>query len=256
MRQRVKRLKKLHWRTIQVFLLCCFLLVLPISAGAADFPVPIDDYISDYAKILKSGDAQSIRTLLQGVRAQTGQEVTLVTIESIYDYAAPEQSIESFATALFDHWGIGKQDQDNGALLLFSHKDRKVRIELGAKYGRQYDAAMQTVIDDRMLPYFRDGDYSRGLYEGARGMVENLTQQVSWFKYYAPELILGVLAIVCIAAGISCMRKGKKGWGWIFFSAAGVLILIIIGLLLRRGRKGGRGFGGGKSGGGGATGSW
>ena len=237
-------------------LLFGLLFLLPSLAAAASFPAPTDDYINDFAGVLKPADAQSIRALLEGTRAQTGQEIVLVTVESISEYAGEGATIESFATALFDHWGIGKKETNNGVLILFANKDRRVRIELGAGYGSQYDAAMQQVVDGRMVPYFRDGDYSRGLYEGARGIVEGITRQVSWFKYYAPELILGALCIVCILAGISCIRKGKKGWGWIFFSVAGMLLLVIVGLLFRRGRKGGKGFGGGRSGGGGASGSW
>ena len=237
-------------------LLCALLFLLPSSAAAASLPAPMDDYINDFAGVLKPADEQSIRTLLEGTRSQTGQEIVLVTIESVSDYADAGTTIESFATALFNDWGIGKKDSNNGVLILFANKDRKVRIELGAGFGSQYDAAMREVVDGRMLPYFRDGDYSRGLYEGARGTVEGITRQVSWFKYYAPELILGALCVVCILAGISCIRKGKKGWGWIFFSVAGMLLLVIVGLLFRRGRKGGKGFGGGRSGGGGASGSW
>ena len=237
-------------------LLCGLLFLRPVCAVAASFPAPIDDYINDYAGVLKPADEQSIRALLEGTRAQTGQEIVLVTIESVSDYAGEGATVESFVAALFDHWGIGKKDTNNGVLILFANKDRKVRIELGAGYGSQYDAAMQEVVDGRMLPYFRDGDYSRGLYEGVRGTVEGITRQVSWFKYYAPELALGALCVICILAGISCIRKGKKGWGWAFFSVAGALLLVIIGLLFRRGRKGGKGFGGGRSGGGGASGSW
>lgn len=253
--------------------LCCSFVAAP--AAAADFPQPADAYISDYAQILKPVDEKSIRELLQEFRSQTGVEMTVVTVDSIYDYAAPDETLESFSTALFNHWGIGKKETNDGVLVLFAYKDRKVRIELGSGYDSRHDAMMRRVIDDRMLPYFRDGDYSRGLYEGTRAVVERLSDrasvdasapereaipknyggvQGSSSSFSLPFWLIVVVVVLCILAGISCMRNGKKGWGWVFFAAAGMLIVLILRLLFRGGRGGG--FGGGRSSGGGASGSW
>ena len=40
-------------------------------------------------------------------------------------------SIEEAAEKLFNLWGIGKKDRDNGLLFLWSTGDRKVRVEVG-----------------------------------------------------------------------------------------------------------------------------
>ena len=44
----------------------------------------------------------------------------------------PNESIEAFATALFNTYGIGNMPKNNGVLLLVAVRDRKARIELGS----------------------------------------------------------------------------------------------------------------------------
>lgn len=126
---------------------------------------------------------------------------------------------------------------------------------MGAGYKRYFDSALQVVVDENMLPYFRREEYSRGLYEGARGVANTVTKEVSWLSFYKWHIIIGVAAVVCILAGISCMRNGKKGWGYVFFSVAFLLIVTLLTMLAKGNKKRG-GFGGGRSGGGGAGGKW
>jgi len=70
---------------------------------------------------------------------------------------------EEFATALFEKWGIGKSDKDNGLLLLISRDDRAVQIRTG--YGLEGvvpDIIAGRVIRDEIVPRFRNGDYDGG----------------------------------------------------------------------------------------------
>ena len=96
-------------------------------------------------------------------------------INSVSDYDTSDTSIEAFSTTLFNLWGIGDAARNNGVLIVMAVGDRDVRIELGAGYDSSYDARMQAVIDDHMLPHFREGHYSRGLYRGSRALVADLT---------------------------------------------------------------------------------
>ncbi|MCP4708849.1 MAG: TPM domain-containing protein [Planctomycetes bacterium] len=225
-----------------------------VTQGQGRYPAAVDDYVNDFAGVLKQPDAESIRKMFADLEYQTGIEAVVVTINTIAEYPTGDTSIESFATNLFNSWGIGHQKENNGVLILVSVMDRRYRIELGGGYGSHYDSVMQQVIDTKMLPFFKLEDYSRGIFEGSRGVIENITKEVSWFSFYKWHLLIGILIVVCIFAGISCMRKGKKGWGWAFFVAAGLLLLFLL-RMAARGRSS-SGFGGGSSFGGGASGSW
>jgi uncharacterized protein len=228
--------------------------VAVIAQGQLGYPKPADDYVNDFAGILNKPDSEAIRKMFKSLEDKTGVEAVVVTINSINDYNKGDSTLESFATNLFNTWGIGHKKENNGVLILVAVKDRKCRIELGRSYGKIYDSAMKQVIDENMIPYFKTDDYSRGIFEGSRGVIEKITQKVSWYSFYKWHILVGVLIIICIFAGFSCIRTGKSGWGWAFFAAAGVLIFFLLSLLMSG--KSSSGFGGGSSFGGGASGSW
>lgn len=240
--------------------ICCLAVILGVMVSlpkvhAQDgYPSPTDDYVNDYANILSQPDMEAIRGMFKDLEYQTGIEAVVVTIGSIEDYTTNDVTIENFATNLFNTWGIGHKKENNGVLILVAANDRKCRIELGRGFGNRYDSAMKQVIDEKMIPYFRTDDYSRGIYEGSRNVIEKVTKKVSWFSFYKKHIAIGALIILCIFAGISCMRSGKNGWGWAFFTAA-FMLLVFLSSMISRGRGSG-GFGGGSSFGGGASGSW
>lgn len=202
-----------------------------VARGQGGYPAAADDYLNDFAGVLNKPDSEAIRKMFKDLEYKTGVEVVAVTINSINDYNTGDSTLESFATKLFNTWGIGHKKENNGVLILVAVKDRKCRIELGRGYGNRYDSAMKQVIDENMTPYFKTGEYSRGIFEGSRAVIEKITRKVSWFSFYKWHLLIGVVIIVCIFAGFSCMRSGKKGWGWAFFAAAGVLIFFLFRML-------------------------
>ncbi|MCB9782853.1 MAG: TPM domain-containing protein [Candidatus Omnitrophica bacterium] len=228
---------------------------------AGGYPAPVDEYVNDYAGVIRPEDAKAIRDQLGRVEYQTGIEITVVTIGSIRDYGTADSSIESFATRLFNDWGIGQMPRNDGVLILAAIQDRKCRIELGAGYGFAYNSVMKDVIDGTMIPHFKADNYSQGLKSGAFDVVGRVTQPISWYEFHKWHIAVGALIVICIIAGISCMISGKTGWGWIFFMYAAALLMLLI-KMLQAGHSsrgwggGGSSFGGGFSAGGGASGSW
>ncbi len=217
------------------------------------YPKSENKYINDFAKVIDSADAERIKKSLESVEDQTGIEICVVTINSIQDYQGTDVNFEKFATELFNNWGIGKKDKNNGVLLLAAIKDRKIRIELGSGYPNSYNQIAEQIIKTDIVPYFKQTQYSRGIYEGSMAIITSLTKEASWFDYYKWHILLWILIIICIGVAISCFRSGKKGWGWGLLALVGVLLLFLWNL--SSGNKS-DGFGGGKSSGGGASGDW
>ncbi|MCB0214186.1 MAG: TPM domain-containing protein [Anaerolineae bacterium] len=153
------------------------LLFLPAPVGLAQnsYPSPQDPYINDYARLMTPADAAHSRALLADLKEQHGIEATVVTIESLADYATGDETIEAFATGLFNTWGIGDAAHNDGVLLLVAVAERKVRIEVGAGYESSQNRAMQAIIDQHIVPDLRQGNMSRGIYQGVRAIVGQLT---------------------------------------------------------------------------------
>lgn len=139
------------------------------------YPPPTDKYVNDYAGVLALDEEAQLRSLLSGLERDSGVEATLLTVTSIHDYETGDDSLESFATHLFNAWGIGSAETNDGLLILLAVEDRQVRIELGSGYGRTLDRAVQRVIDEQMLPHLRQADYAQGLLVGVQAVVVLVT---------------------------------------------------------------------------------
>jgi uncharacterized protein len=68
---------------------------------------------------------------------------------------------------VFNAWGIGDAERNDGVLILVAKSDRRVRIALGKGYSSRDDQAMQRVIDEEIVPYFQQGDDSQGVVRRA-----------------------------------------------------------------------------------------
>jgi uncharacterized protein len=180
-----------------------------INLSAASFyPQQADKYVNDFASTLTMTDRTTLGVMLRRLETQTGIKMGLATIKSIADYPTGDADIDSFATNLFNEWEMGKEKEGKGVLILIAVKDRKMKIELGGGYGPAYDVIMQQVIDGSMIPYFKEGDYSRGIYEGTRAAIERVTKRASFTESYLPHMLAGLLVLLLLA-GIYFSRRGK-----------------------------------------------
>ncbi|HSD85459.1 MAG TPA: TPM domain-containing protein, partial [Anaerolineae bacterium] len=113
--------------------------VLPVAAQNG-YPTRVDPYVNDFASLLTTEHTASLRSLFSELKTENGVEIVVVTLDSIHDYATGDASIESFATNLFNTWGIGTAQKNDGVLILVAWKDREVRIEVGAGFGDSLNA--------------------------------------------------------------------------------------------------------------------
>lgn len=111
-----------------------------------------------------------MRLKLQALKAARGIEFTVLTINSMRDYGHTG-AIEPFATGLFNTWGIGNAETNDGVLLLVSRRDRQLRIELGAGYGNALNQEMKEIIDTTITPEFRNNAYYAGIDAGINKII-------------------------------------------------------------------------------------
>lgn len=255
-------LSKLYLFTL--FLTSLFLTSLflqPAIAQEADYapyPQPDSGYVSDHAGLLSTDEERRLERWLLQVEKKSNVEIIVVTINAMSDYDG-SHNIESFATALFDTYGIGNMPKNDGVLLLISRDDRKARIELGKHYDYHRDDDAMRIMQGVIIPEFKRNDYAAGITSGTEAIIEEFAGMRVTFPWYI--VWVGLAALTCVLIGISCIKNGKRGWGYVFVGLAIILFLLAL-YLLREVLKhsntagGSGGFGGGSSGGGGATGSW
>ncbi|MCB9895031.1 MAG: TPM domain-containing protein [Planctomycetes bacterium] len=254
---------------MKTILLTCLLALTaaPLAAKIDLVPPGPREFILDNARMISETDKTTIRQLCDKLLTDTATPIVVVTIESMAEYGGGGMSIEAFASALFNQWGVGQakingQDFNTGMLLLVSQLDRKARIEFGAGLGRRYDAQAQQIMDELIIPNFKAGDFSEGIKQGVTGLEQiarglDVPQRpIPAWVYFAVAIFIG-LAIFTV---VSLIRRGSSGWAWLFWGVVFAFIgTVIYSALTNRGGGGGfsgGSFGGGFSGGGGASGSW
>jgi uncharacterized protein len=139
----------------------------PLSLAAQSLPEPRSDTVSDFANVLDSAAEGRIVRLLLDQREATGVQMMVVTMPSIEAYgAASGQRLDAYAKALFNAWGVGGQDRNDGILMLVVTDAREVRIALGAGYDAVYDGRAARVLSTAVLPEFREGRVAEGIEAG------------------------------------------------------------------------------------------
>lgn len=115
-------------------------------------------------RLLNRTEKVHLRGLVEEVERETGVEIAVLVTAHV-------DNIERFATAYFDHMGIGKREHDNGVLILVAVERRLVRIEVGRGLASVVPPeAAQRIIDHVMAPQFRSGRYGYGLLLGVEAI--------------------------------------------------------------------------------------
>lgn len=152
------------------------------------FPEYDNIYVNDYANLLDNNSEKRIRNNLKELYQHRKIQMTVLTISSVKEYI-PESSIESFATRLFNDWGIGDTESNNGVLILIARRDREMRIEIGSGYAKSWDSTMKKVIEKTFIPNFKKNNYQSGIEKG----VEETIYKVA--GNYPSEYQLGDFAL-------------------------------------------------------------
>jgi uncharacterized protein len=147
-----------------------FAIFLGVTSYVSAFVAPTKPtgYVNDYANVLQLDTKNQLEEILRAFAASTTNEIAVVIIPDLGG-----DTIEHYAIKLFELWKIGNAKNDNGVLLLVAINDRKVRIEVGyGLEGALPDITAKNIIETQITPAFKRADYSLGILQGVRAIVE------------------------------------------------------------------------------------
>ena len=104
------------------------------------------------------------------------EDETLVQLVVATTPTLDGNNINEYSLDLANAWGLGDAKRNDGLLVLVAPKERRVRIEVG--YGLEKAVTndeAQTIIDKRILPHFRSGDFETGISKGVDELVQEVT---------------------------------------------------------------------------------
>ena len=160
-------------------------------------------WVTDMAEILSSETEAKLNHLIDNLERVDGTEITVVTVPE----TSPADSPKAFATELFNRWGIGKAELDNGVLFLISQGDNRVEIETG--YGipeRLSNEQVAAIIDRQILPQYRLGNFDSGTLDGTQALVKILNPYL--FHDTSSNLNLFVLWLAIASTGTIALVGG------------------------------------------------
>ena len=152
-------------------LLCVIHVVAGCPAIAAEpkFP-PLTGRVVDDAALLSAPVRERITGWLAEFERASKRQLVVVTVNDLQGYP-----IEDFGYRLGRAWGIGEKDKNTGAILLVAPKERAVRIEAGyGLEGELTDAISRAIIDQNILPAFKQGNYEQGIVNGTAAILKVL----------------------------------------------------------------------------------
>ena len=156
-----------------IIVLLCLIIVpwLTLTVHGAGIPSPKPAfYVNDFAGVLDEATEQYIINRAAALESRTTAQLVVVTMSDI-----GERAIEEYANDLFNKWGIGSADKDNGVLILLDVGGRQSRIEVGyGLEGALPDGKTGRIQDDYMIPYFKQNDFSQGVRQGFNALLAEI----------------------------------------------------------------------------------
>ena len=228
--------------------------------------------VNDFVGIL---DAQQIATLEEQLVQFDNATSTQIVVAIVKTLDGDEAA--NYAVQMAQKWGIGQKGKNNGILILIKPKieREKGKAFIAVGYGLEGvvpDAIARRIVDNEMIPYFKQNDYYGGI-NGAISVIMSLTKGEFTADAYAkpkasPKVIFIIIlfiiiVIAIISSGSNNNPNNTMGKDLPFWMLMGAML----GSSGSRGSSGGfggfssgggsfGGFGGGGFGGGGAGGSW
>lgn len=258
-------------------LLAAFHLVAAAQVPDPCFPQkPKDEgsLVFQYTAFLDPQEKEHLNNKLVHFARETSNRIAVVAVDSLCGYPPAD-----FAFQLGEAWGLGKKGIDNGVLILVKPNGaagtRHVFIAVG--YGLEGaipDLIAKRIVDEEVLPQFRQGDYYAGMDRATDVLMALAKGEINAKSYGEKSVPWGTVAVLVLftlfilfsvmgrtrryartngidfwtAMTLLNAASGRHGGSWGGFSG---------------GRGGGGfggggfgGFGGGSFGGGGAGGSW
>lgn len=148
------------------------LLLLAVAGGGAAAqsraPVPpLEARVTDLTGTLTAEQQASLEQKLAAFEARKGAQLAVLIVST----TEPE-AIEQYGIRVVEAWKLGREASDDGALLLVAKDDRNLRIEVGRGLeGALTDATSNRIIDETIVPLFRQNDFYGGIEAGLDRMI-------------------------------------------------------------------------------------
>ena len=216
----------------ELFLLAFCLASFAVRAEVA--VPPLTARVTDLTGTLTSSQRDALEHELRAFETRKGSQIAVLIVPS----TQPE-AIEQYSLRVVETWKLGRKGVDDGVLMLVAKDDRALRIEVG--YGLEGvipDAVANRIIDELIVPFFRQGDFYGGIQAGVARLIRLIdgeplpppqARDNSWSGIFnfAPFIIISAF----VGGGILRALFGRLIGGSVAGGVTGLLIWLFVGSL-------------------------
>lgn len=205
------------------------LLTFLLTTSFAAFQVPTNDgFVTDTAGVLTPEQDTTLEQRLMDYQKQTSNEVAILIVPTLAG-----EPIADAAVAIGRAWGVGDEKKNNGIIILIARDDRQLFLATGyGLEGSVPDIVARGIVEQEILPHFRDGNYYDGIVAGLDALEMHIAGEYTADRYtkkeesggFIPGLVLffGFILLQWLAA----IMARTKSW-WLGGVVGGVLGLVL-----------------------------
>lgn len=135
-----------------------------------------DKFVCNPDGILSSQSEAVIKSMLQQLEDSTTIQVLVVVVEQI-----SHCDLFHFGVHLFNKYGIGEKEYNNGLVIVMSTNCRDVQFITGAGLeGIMPDIVCKNIQEEAMVPYLHDDLWDEGMVHGVSAVCDHLTGKANY----------------------------------------------------------------------------
>lgn len=215
-------------------------LIISITPALALLEATEDFYVADYAEVLSESTESDIISQNELLYEQTGGQIVIVTVRYLEDgYYADE-----YAVKLFNDWGVGDSEKNNGILLLLVTEEGKGWLTQGSgieneltnddvdamleKYfwkkfdSGDFDGAVESIFAELIEWYedtynfnLGDGSYVDTSYDNSNVVVNTVSATSRVFKFLFKAIVFIIIIVVIVALNsVGPARRSYRRRTW------------------------------------------
>ncbi len=127
-------------------------------------------FVNDFEFILTKKENATLVKKLVEYEKKTSNEIMIV---SLYNNWFLKENFTNLAISIAKYWGVGKVKKNNGILITLCVANKTIRMDLGLGIEKYIsDEKAKSIIDEKMKPFFKKGNYFLGLKSGIDSIIQ------------------------------------------------------------------------------------
>ncbi|WP_407595263.1 TPM domain-containing protein [Acinetobacter lwoffii] len=182
----------------------------------------LNEPVIDQANLLSSAEKQQLSQRILKLYNEGKGQIGVVIVPT-----TGQEDIFDYSMRVAEAWQLGSAKRDNGLLMTIAINDRRIQILTG--YGLEGvlpDIVAGRIINDKITPYFKQGQYAQGIDSGLEEIerILNLDPEIAaqaadelkerheqaYKAQQASQATFGAVIFIIIAGVVASMIFGKK----------------------------------------------